>query len=109
MANEIWFIADTHSGQLSAATKELITKAGELAQALGGQVATLVLDPQAGQIAEQVFGYGVTKAYIVEDGALQHYTTDAYVGAAAALIKQYQPRVLLTGASLQMRDFTAAL
>ena len=109
MANEIWLFAETHNGELTAATKELITKARELAEGLGGQVAALVLSPQATEIANKVFGYGVPKAYIVEDPALEHYTTDAYVGAAAALVKQYQPKVLLTGASFQMRDFTAAL
>ena len=109
MSNEVWLYTEVHNGELTASTKELISKARELAEGLGGQVAALVLSARAAQIVEKVFGYGVSKAYIVEDPALEHYTTDAYVGAAAALIKQYQPQVLLTGASFQMRDFTAAL
>jgi electron transfer flavoprotein alpha subunit len=109
MANEIWVYADVVGGDLTASTREMITKAGELANGLGGQVAALILGAQAGQVAEQVFKYGVPKAYVVEDAALEHYTSDAYVAAAAELIKQYQPRVLLTSASLHMRDFTAAL
>ncbi len=109
MANEIWLFVEEHNGELTAATKELISKARELAEGLGRHVAALVLSPRAAEIANHVFGYGVPKAYIVEDPALEHYTTDAYVGAAAALVKQYQPKVLLTGASFQMRDFTAAL
>lgn len=109
MANEIWFYVEQTGGDLSAAAKELITKARELAEGLGGQAAALILNPQAGQIAERVFGYGVAKAYVVEDAALEQYTTDAFVTAAAALIKEHQPRAVLTSSSLQMRDFTASL
>jgi electron transfer flavoprotein alpha subunit len=109
MANEVWLYVEQTGGDLSAAAKELITKARELAEGTGGQVAALILNPQASQIAERVFGYGVPKAYVVEDAALEQYTTDAFVTAAAALIKQHQPKVLLTSSSLQMRDFTAAL
>lgn len=109
MANEIWFYVEQTGGDLSAAAKELITKARELAEGLGGQAAALILNPQAGQIAERVFGYGVPKAYVVEDAALEQYTTDAFVTAAAALIKEHQPKAVLTSSSLQMRDFTAAL
>ncbi len=109
MANEIWVSIETTDGDLSASTKELITKARELADGLGGQIAALILNPQAAQVAERVFAYGVPKAYVVEDTALEHYTTDAFVSAAAALIQEHQPKVLLTSSSLQMRDFTAAL
>lgn len=110
MANEIWvYIEASGNADLHASTKELLTKARELADGLGGSVAALILNPQASQIAEKVFGYGVPKAYVIEDGALEQYTTDAYVSAAAALITQGQPRVLLTSSALQMRDFTAAL
>jgi electron transfer flavoprotein alpha subunit len=107
--NEIWFNVETVGGELAASTKELISKARELAAALGGTPAALILHPQASQLAEQVFGYGVPKAYVVEDAALEHYTTDAFVGAAAELIRQHGPRALLTSTTLNMRDFTAAL
>lgn len=110
MSNEIWlYVEPTGGADLHPSTKELITKARELADALGGQASALIFNPQAGQLAERVFAYGVSKAYIIEDPALEHYTTDTFVSAAGALIKQYQPRVVLTGSSLQMRDFSAAL
>lgn len=110
MSNEIWvFVEATGGADLHASTKELITKGRELADGVGGSLAALILNPQAQQLAEQAFRYGVPKAYVVEDAALERYTTDSYVSAAGALLKQYQPRVLLTSSSLQMRDFTAAL
>lgn len=110
MSNEIWvYIEATGGDDLHASTKELITKARELAEGLGGSTAALILNPQAAQLAQQAFRYGLPKAYVVADAALEQYTTDTYVTAAAAAIKQHQPRVLLTSSSMQMRDFTAAL
>jgi len=109
MANEIWFVTESGSEELSAATAELIAKASELAAGLGGTVAALVLGANAGAVAGRVFGYGVPKAYVVEDAALEHYTTDAWVAAAAAMVREYRPRAVLTGVALQMRDFSAAL
>ncbi|WP_029214603.1 electron transfer flavoprotein subunit alpha/FixB family protein [Kallotenue papyrolyticum] len=109
MNNEIWFNVETTNGELAASTRELISKARQLAEALGGTPAALILHPQATRLAEQVFSYGVPKAYVVEDAALEHYTTDAFVAAAAALLRAHQPRALLTGTTLNMRDFTAAL
>lgn len=109
MANEIWFYVEQTGGDLSAVAKELISTARELADGLGTSVAALILNPEAGQIAEHVFSYGVPKAYVIEDAALEQYTTDTFVTAAAGLIREHQPRVVLTSSSLQMRDFTAAL
>ena len=109
MANEIWFVTEPSSDELSPATVELIAKASELAAGLDGSVAALVLGANASALAERVFAYGVPRAYIVEDAALERYTTDAWVAAAAALVQQYQPRAVLTGVALQMRDFSAAL
>ena len=109
MSNEIWLLAEASGGELTASTRELITKAHEVAAALGATVGALVMHAQATQLAQTVLGYGVAKVYALEDARFEHYTTDAFVGAAAAAVKQYAPRLLLTSASLHMRDFTAAL
>jgi electron transfer flavoprotein alpha subunit len=69
----------------------------------------LVLGSGVDALAERAFVYGADKAYVVDDGALAQYTTDGFVGAAAALAQQHQPTLILTGSSFQMRDFSAAL
>ena len=49
----------------------------------------MVLGSGVGGLAERAFAYGADKAYVVDDAALAQYTTDGFVGAAAALAKQY--------------------
>lgn len=111
MSNEIWvFIEKAGQGDnIAAISRELLGKGRALADATGGKLGALILGSGVAGLAARAFAYGADKAYVVDDAALGQYTTDAFVGAAAALAKQYQPALLMTGASFQMRDFSAAL
>ena len=111
MPNEIWVVVEKarHEDNIAAVSRQLLGKGRELAGASGGQLAAVVLGAGAGVLAERAFAYGADKAYVVDDPALANYTTDGWVGAAAALAKKYQPALILTGAGFQMRDFSAAL
>jgi electron transfer flavoprotein alpha subunit len=111
MSNEIWVLIEKarHADNIAAISRELLGKGRQLADAGGATLAALVLGSSIGGLAERAFAYGADKAYVVDDAALAQYTTDGFVGAAAALVKQYAPALILTGATFQMRDFSAAL
>jgi electron transfer flavoprotein alpha subunit len=111
MPNEIWVLVEQarHDENISAVSRQLLNKGRELASAAGGALAAVVLGSGAGALAGRAFAYGADKAYVVDDPALASYTTDGWVGAAAALAQKHQPALILTGASFQMRDFSAAL
>ena len=111
MANEIWVLIEKarFEDNIAAISRQLLGKGRELAGASGGKLAALVLGSGVGGLAERAFAYGADKAYVVDDAALEQYTTDGYVGATAALAKKYEPALILTGSSFQMRDFSAAL
>jgi electron transfer flavoprotein alpha subunit len=111
MPNEIWvFIERAGQGEnIAAISRELLGKGRALADASGVPLAALILGAGVSGLAERAFAYGADKAYLIDNPALEPYTTDAFVGAAAALIRQHQPQLVLTGASFQMRDFSAAL
>jgi electron transfer flavoprotein alpha subunit len=98
-----------HADNIAAISRELLGKGRQLADASGATLAALVLGSSVASLAERAFAYGADKAYVVDDAALAQYTTDGFVGAALALAKQYTPALVLTGASFQMRDFSAAL
>ena len=116
MPNEIWVFIEKarHDENIAAISRQLLGKGRELADASRGDVtspllAALVLGANVGGLAARAFAYGADKVYVVDDAALAHYTTDGFVGAAAALAAQYAPALILTGSSFQMRDFSAAL
>lgn len=105
----VWVYVEQAGDDIAAISRELLGKGRELANALGQPLGALIIAGNAGNLAERAFAFGADTAYVVEDAALANYTTDGYVGAAAALIKANQPAMLLTGASFQMRDFSASL
>src|SRR5262245_57045040 len=109
MPNEIWVVVEQarYDDNISAVSRQLLGKGRELAGAAGGPLAAVVLGPSA--LAPRTLAYGADKVYVVDDPALASYTTDGWVGAAAALAQKHQPALILTGASFQMRDFSAAL
>jgi electron transfer flavoprotein alpha subunit len=109
MPNEIWVVVEQarYDNNISAVSRQLLNKGRELAGTAGGSLAAVVLG--AGALAGRAFAYGADKAYVVDDPALASYTTDGWVGAAAELARKHQPVLILTGASFQMRDFSAAL
>lgn len=111
MSNEIWVYIEqaSHGDGLAGISRELLGKGRALADASGAPLAALILGSGVGSLADAAFSYGADKAYVVDDAALAQYTTDAYVGAAAALAREYAPRLILSGASFQMRDWSAAL
>jgi electron transfer flavoprotein alpha subunit len=109
MPNEIWVVVEQarYDDNISAVSRQLLNKGRELAGATGGSLAAVVLGSAA--LAGRAFAYGADKAYVVDDSALASYTTDGWVGAAAELARKHQPALILTGATFQMRDFSAAL
>ena len=111
MSNEIWVLIEKarSADNIAAISRELLGKGRQLADASGAKLGALVFGAGVAALAERAFAYGADKAYVVDDPALAQYTTDGFVGAAAALAHTYQPQLVLTGATFQMRDFSAAL
>jgi len=111
MSSEIWVVAEQarHGENIAAISRQLLGKGRQLADANGGKLAAVVLGSGVDMLAERSFAYGADKVYSVDDPALALYTTDGFVGAVVALAKKYAPALILTGASFQMRDFSAAL
>ncbi len=111
MPNEIWVVAEKarHDDTVAAVSRQLLGKGRELANASGGTLAAVLLGSGVGALADRALAYGADKVYLVDDPALAEYTTDGWVGAAAALAQQHQPALILTGSTFQMRDFSAAL
>jgi electron transfer flavoprotein alpha subunit len=111
MPNEIWVLIEParHEQNIAAISRQLLGKGRELADAAQTPLAALVLGSGVEWLVERAFAYGADKAYVVDDAALERYTSDGYVGAAAALVRKHAPALVLSGASFQMRDWSAAL
>ncbi len=111
MSKGVWFIAEQREGVLRKISFELASTARKLADALGGEEVCAVLLGGAGVegLASQLGKYGVDKVFVGENALLDPYTTDAHATAAAKVVKENDPAILLLGASVQGKDLSARL
>lgn len=87
---------------------ELLDRAKELSQNLGGVDVNAVIFVSPGMIDEYKESFknkGVNKVYYFEDERLRDYSTEYYTKLLVDLVGVIKPEILLIGATNQGRDF----
>ena len=79
--------------EITPVSFELIGKGKELAADLGVEVTAVVLGKGIGAMADECAAYGADKVILVDDPALEVYTTEPYVHALVEIIKKYKPEI----------------
>ncbi len=86
---------------------ELVDKAKELAQKLGGVEVNAVILTRKNLVytyKESFENKGLNKVYYFEDDSFKNYNTEIYSKLIINLIKQIKPEIMLIGATNQGRD-----
>lgn len=109
MAEGIWFVAEQRDSELRKVSFEVASAARRLADEIGTNVTGVLLGAGVAGEADKLGAYGADKVFVVEDDALQQYTTDAYTAVIANLVKENDPAILLIPASVQGKDLSARL
>jgi electron transfer flavoprotein alpha subunit len=93
--NKVLVLAESKNGKLRNVSFEALTVANRLAS--GGEVLVALIGTGASQYVNEVNQYGPDKVYVLENEALNTYTTDAYAQAFTQLIEVVQADVVLLG------------
>jgi electron transfer flavoprotein alpha subunit len=101
---DVWVFAEQEEGKLSDVPLELLSKARELADALGVQVGAMLLGHGVKELGQTLIAHGADKVYLVEDEKLKAYQTTPYTAAIQKLIEDHQPQICLFGATPIGRD-----
>ena len=109
MAKGVWIVAEQRDGALRKISFELASAARKLADQLGVEVSAILLGSGIEGLAAQLGKYGVDKVYVGDSPALEPYITEAHAAAAAKIIKENDPAIVLLGASVQGKDLSARL
>ena len=104
MSKDIFVIVEQRSGVIQKVSYELIGEATKLAADLGEQVVAVLLGSNIADKAENLIQYGASKVLVVDHPVLENYTTEPYVKAVEYIIKNYDPNIVLYGASSIGRD-----
>ncbi|MBI4321126.1 MAG: electron transfer flavoprotein subunit alpha/FixB family protein [Chloroflexi bacterium] len=105
--NDIWVFVEQEGGEPKKVALELSTKARELASALGGTAAAVVLGPGAAGIAKKLGAYGAATVMVSEDDKLAKYSITPQAQVLADLIDEKKPRLVLFPATPVGKDVAA--
>ncbi|MBQ7870899.1 MAG: electron transfer flavoprotein subunit alpha/FixB family protein [Oscillospiraceae bacterium] len=109
MAKNIWVFCEQRDGVLQNVALELLGIARELAGQTGEKVGAVLLGHEVTGCAAELIRYGADEVYLVDDAELRHYITEPYAQAVYALVKEFDPNVLLFGATSIGRDLAPRL
>ena len=104
MSKDIFVVIEQRNGHIQKVSYELIGEATKLAADLGEQVVAVLMGYQIADKAETLIHYGASKVLVLDEPVLEHYTTEPYVKGIEYVIKNYEPNVVLFGASSIGRD-----
>lgn len=104
MSNGIYVVVEQRSGKVQNVGLELIGEATRLKEDLKEDVVAILLGYQIEGQVQKLFQYGADKVILVDDKMLEHYATEPYTKALTAISNQYNPEIMLFGASSIGRD-----
>ena len=100
----VWVFIEQMEGQIRSVSHELLGEGRKLADAMGQELAGVIIGHDVERLAKEVFASGADKVYLVEEPLCDHYNTDAYTCIMTDLIEKYKPNVILMGATNDGRD-----
>ena len=101
---DIWVLCEQRDVKLMNTDFELISEGRKLADERGSDLIGILIGNGVKDLAPQLGGYGADKVYVIEDPALEIYTTDGYAKALCDIIEDKKPEVVLFGATNYGRD-----
>lgn len=96
--------AEQRQGAITAVAHELLSKARELADTRGVELAALLLGDKVESLAGELFASGADRVILVDAPELAHYRTEPYTYAVHQVLTRYQPEIVLIGATTLGRD-----
>ncbi|MAG57053.1 MAG: electron transfer flavoprotein subunit alpha [Planctomycetes bacterium] len=108
-AQRIWVWLEHDGTSLEGVSLELLAKGRELADRSGEGLVGLLMGHELDSLADEALGYGADEIVVAEDPLLEVYTTDAWCDAAAQVVLEKKPNILLFGATPDGRDLAGRL
>jgi electron transfer flavoprotein alpha subunit len=107
MAKGVFVIAEQRDGALRKVSFELASAARKLADQTGDEVSAILLGSGIESLAAELGKFGVDKAFVGDNAALEPYITEAHAQVVAKILKDNDAAIALFGASVQGKDLSA--
>jgi electron transfer flavoprotein alpha subunit len=100
----IWVVAELVEKQLRLVTFELLGRGIELAEAIGGQLAVVLIGHNIASHTGTLGAYGADKIYLADDPRLASYSTEGYTTVLADAIRAHDPYAVILPSTANGRD-----
>ena len=108
--SEIWVFAEQRQGELVEVGLELLGKALELAHPAGWKVASVLVGHASEKaLCEQLLSFGADEVIVADHPLLRSYCSQSYAKILGKLVREYDPKVFLLGATAMGSDLGARL
>ena len=104
MSKDIYVVVEQRDGVVAKVTLELLGEATELAADLKEKVYAVIMGDKVKDKTQELIEAGADGVIVVEDPMLAEYVTEPYTKALTAVIKNYDPNIVLFGATSIGRD-----
>ena len=109
MPQGVLAITEQVEGKFRKVTYEIVSEGRRLADAMGEPLTALVVGADIESVAGQLAAFGADKILVVDNPALANATAEDYASAAFRVARDYDPKIVLVGASVQGKDLAARL
>jgi electron transfer flavoprotein alpha subunit len=100
---------EVRDGKVKKSSLETLSEGKRRADELGMEAAAVFVGHGLDGLASEVFPYGTSKAYVLENALLSHYSPSGYAAALASLVGELTPAAVLFSATSLGRDLAPRL
>jgi electron transfer flavoprotein alpha subunit len=108
----VMIFAEFRHGHLAQVSLELLGAGRRLADALGVPLGAALFgadSPELRAAADDLIRHGADVVYVAADSRLAHFSEENFTRLMTAVIRRYQPEIVLAGATAIGRSFIAAV
>ncbi|MFZ2052995.1 MAG: electron transfer flavoprotein subunit alpha/FixB family protein [Candidatus Aminicenantales bacterium] len=100
---------ETRDNKIKKASLEALSEAGRMAAELKRETAAVVAGTAKDGLATELSSYGASKVYLLENAALDQYSTQDYATVLTDLVKKTGPSAVLFSATSMGKDLAPRL
>ena len=95
----ILIYAEVESGRIHPVAFELLGKAREIGERIGGQVWSIILGHEIKDLASELIQYGADKVFVYDHPTLREFDVIRYKEILVDFVKKFNPEIFLIGAT----------
>lgn len=100
---------EVREGKVKKSSLEALSEAKRRAEDLKTEVAAVLIGNNVESLASEVFPFGASKVYVLENSLLRNYSASGYAHALHSLAEETKPVAILFSASSLGKDFAPRL